>query len=139
MFYGPNAVIYSVCYAPEPKSQERKNKCTSSTLLPDTLCRLLFLGTADFHKIGFPCTLIISSSLAELWPHQHHLCVYVIMHLCTCVCGCSSRCMYVWSPEVDTGCLSLSLSSFFSETGSLTVPGVSHFVLTDWPVSPLGS
>lgn len=45
----------------------------------------------------------------------------------------------MWSPEVDTGCLSLSLSSLFSESGSLTVPGVYHFVLTDWSVSPLGS
>lgn len=120
MFYGPKAVIYSVCYAPEPKSQERRNKCASSTLLPDTLCRLLFLGMSDFHKIGFPYILIISSSLAELWPHQHHLCVYVIyafvyMYVWLLLC------MYVWSPEVDTGCLSPSLSSLFSETGSLTV------------------
>lgn len=83
-------MIYSVCYAPEPKSQERRNKCASSTLLPDTLCRLLFLGTSDFHKIGFPYTL------TELWPHQHHLCVYVIyafVNVCVaallgaCTCG----------------------------------------------------
>lgn len=60
------------------------------------------------------------------------------MHLCTCVCGCSSRYMYVWSPEVDTGCLSLSLSSLFSETGSLTVPGVYHFCLDGLVSEPLG-
>jgi hypothetical protein len=51
--------------------------------------------------------------------------VYMYIGMCECMCVCllhvlRHRCMCLWRIEADFECLSLSLSTLYTEAGSLT-------------------
>lgn len=56
--------------------------------------------------------------------------LFVHFVLCACVLRCSvtAYCVHVMKPDINTGCLSFSLSTFYFETASLTHLGHVHWL-----------